>query len=146
MTPNFGVVVIGRNEGERLVRCLGSITPFGIPIVYVDSNATDGSPDRTALLGVEVVQLDLSKPFTAARARNFGFEALAKGHPDLAYVQFVDDCKVAGDWLPAASAFLRVHPEVAVVCGRGREPFPDASVYNAMCRSELDIPIGETLL
>ena len=39
-----GFVVIGRNEGERLVRCLDSLKSAGAAeIVYVDSGSTDGS-------------------------------------------------------------------------------------------------------
>jgi GT2 family glycosyltransferase len=39
----FGVAVIGRNEGERLVRCLQSLSQSRAPLVYVDSSSTDGS-------------------------------------------------------------------------------------------------------
>ena len=74
-----GVVAIGRNEGERLRACLDSI-PAGVAgVVYVDSGSTDGSVEMAAARGVEVVQLDMSVPFTAARARNAGVRRLQHG-------------------------------------------------------------------
>ena len=140
----FGVVVIGRNEGERLLRCLRSLQVLACPVVYVDSASRDGSFDEARRLGAQAVQLDLTRPFTAARARNFGFDALQAASPDLRYVQFVDgDCEVARTWIPAAMAYLDAHPAVAVVCGRRRERFPEASVYNQLCDIEWDTPVGE---
>ncbi len=90
-----GVVAIGRNEGERLRRCLQSLDPHAHPIVYVDSGSTDGSPNLARSMHVKVVDLDLATPFTAALARNAGFEQLLKTSPEIEYVQFVDgDCEV----------------------------------------------------
>jgi hypothetical protein len=40
---DFGVVVIGRDEGERLIRCLNSVKACARNIVYVESGSTDGS-------------------------------------------------------------------------------------------------------
>src|SRR5262245_15725439 len=89
----LGIVTIGRNEGERLRRCLNSLVRHGLPIVYVDSNSNDGSVELARSLGVEVVELDTSRPIGASRARNEGFERLCQIHPDLRFVQFVDgDC------------------------------------------------------
>lgn len=140
----LGVVVIGRNEGERLRRCLLSLTAMQGAIAYVDSGSTDGSVELAAGLGAQVVELDMALPFTAARARNAGFEALLKALPELRYVQFVDgDCEVVAGWLEAAVAALDSAPDVAVVCGRRRERFPDRSVYNQLCDLEWDTPVGE---
>jgi GT2 family glycosyltransferase len=128
---SLGVVAIGRNEGERLVRCLASLTPRERAVVYVDSGSSDGSVERARASGAQVVELDATRPFTAARARNAGFEALAAANPALDRVMFVDgDCEVAAGWLDAASAFLATHPDVGVVFGRRRERHPDASVWN----------------
>ena len=65
-----GAVVIGRNEGERLLRCLDAMLPQVERVVYVDSGSTDDSVAEAQKRGVEVVALDLQLPFTAARARN----------------------------------------------------------------------------
>jgi GT2 family glycosyltransferase len=139
-----GVVAIGRNEGERLRRCLGSLDPPARPTVYVDSGSTDGSPDLARSLGAEVVDLDLSIPFTAARARNAGLERLLAVAPEVEYVQFVDgDCELDAGWLSTATAALDKDPSVAVVCGRRRERFPEATVYNRLCDLEWDTPVGE---
>ena len=54
--------------------CLTSLG--GASVVYVDSGSTDGSVDLARDLGADVVELDLSSPFTAARARNAGLERL----------------------------------------------------------------------
>jgi glycosyltransferase involved in cell wall biosynthesis len=140
----LGVIAIGRNEGERLLLCLRSALASGAALVYVDSGSTDGSPGAAADLGASVVNLDLSVPFTAARARNAGFEALSSAHPDLAYVQFVDgDCEIAPAWLELAKETLKAGKDLAVVCGRRRERYPEASVYNRLCDMEWNTPIGE---
>lgn len=141
----IGVVIIGRNEGDRLKQCLGSLAGFQGVIVYVDSGSTDGSVDYARSQGVETVVLDMGTPFTAARARNAGYARLKELSPELEFVQFVDgDCTIDPAWLEAAAAFLRGRDDVAVVCGRLRERFPERSVYNRLCDMEWDIPAGET--
>ncbi len=141
---DLGVVAIGRNEGDRLRRCLGSLAGEGVAFVYVDSGSTDGSVAMARSMGVEVVELDLSTPFSAARARNEGFGRLRAGSPGLRYVMFVDgDCEVVGGWIGRAKAELEASPGAAVVCGRRREKFPDRSVYNRLADLEWDTPIGE---
>jgi GT2 family glycosyltransferase len=140
----FGVVVIGRNEGERLRICLQSVLRSAARIVYVDSGSTDGSTALAQSLGVEVVALDLSIPFTAARARNAGYRRLLELAPELTLVQFVDgDCEVVSGWAEVAVARLDERPELAVVCGRRRERHPEASIYNQLCDMEWNTPIGE---
>jgi GT2 family glycosyltransferase len=145
MGPDIGVVVIGRNEGPRLIRCLRSVQALTDAIVYVDSGSTDGSVSAAASLGVSVVELDMSIGFTAARARNEGFAALRR-KPEVAFVQFIDgDCELVQDWLPGALGFIAGQPDVAAVCGRRRERHPDASIYNALCDIEWDTPAGEAI-
>lgn len=140
-----GVVAIGRNEGTRLRLCLESLEPATRPTVYVDSGSTDGSVELAQSLGAVVVELDPQAPFTAARSRNAGFEKLCSVAPDVEYVQFVDgDCEVDPGWLPAATVALETDLNVVVVCGRRRERFPEASIYNRLCDLEWDMPVGET--
>ncbi len=139
-----GVVVIGRNEGERLRRCLASLHAQAPWVVYVDSGSTDGSADLAVTMGATVHALDLRQPFTAARARNAGVARLRALAPGLEFIQFVDgDCEVDGHWLDTARTFLEAHAEVAAVCGRRRERHPEHSVYNRLCDTEWDTPIGE---
>ena len=141
-----GVVAIGRNEGERLRRCLQSLDPRAQPIVYVDSGSSDGSPKLARTMHVDVVDLDLAISFTAARARNAGFEQLLKIAPEIEYVQFVDgDCEVDRGWLPAAILALDADAKVAVACGRRRERHLESSIYNLLCDLEWDTPVGEVL-
>jgi GT2 family glycosyltransferase len=95
-------------------------------------------------VGADVIDLDLTIPFTAARARNAGFGHLAFKSPHLAYVQFVDgDCELRPGWVEAALTFLEMHPDVAAVCGRRRERFPEQTVYNWLCDREWDGAAGE---
>lgn len=140
--PKVDSIVIGRNEGVRLAACLTSLNGQTRRIIYVDSGSTDGSPALAASLGAEVVALDMALPFTAARARNAGLAALANDAPD--FVQFVDgDCAVDAGWIAKALAFLSSSPAAVVVCGRRRERFPSASVYNRLCDQEWNTPIGQ---
>ncbi len=141
-----GVVAIGRNEGERLRACLASARRDSAAVVYVDSGSTDGSADLARSLGVHVVDLDLGKPFTAARARNEGFALARAVAPDVDRVQFVDgDCEIVAGWIATAAAALDADPKTAIVCGRRRERFPDASVYNRLCDLEWNTPVGVAL-
>lgn len=140
----IGVVTIGRNEGERLRRCLQSLDPARLPIVYVDSGSSDGSAELARSLGVAVVDLDLSTPFTAARARNAGFERLLQIAPEIEFVQFVDgDCDVVTGWLEKGEAALVENAQIAIVCGRRCERHSESSIYNRLCDIEWDTPIGE---
>ena len=140
----IGIVAIGRNEGERLRRCLASIIGRGTVVVYVDSASSDGSVALARELGAEVVDLDMSLPFSAARARNAGFERLLKIAPGLSYVQFLDgDCEIVATWLDTAKQTLDARSEVAVVCGRRRERFPEQSLYNRVTDIEWNTPVGE---
>ena len=138
-----GVVVIGRNEGERLRACLESVVPRTARVVYVDSGSTDGSIATAERLGVEVVRLEADTPFTAARGREAGLDRLLAIEPRLEFVQFVDgDCEVVDEWLPAALELLKSRPEVAIVCGRRRERYPERSFYNRIADLEWDTPAG----
>lgn len=140
-----GLVAIGRNEGDRLKACLHSAKGIVARIVYVDSGSTDGSIELARSLGVDVVVLDLSTPFTAARARNAGFDHLLSSVPQLDFVQFVDgDCEVVEGWIDRASSELEANPNIAVVCGRRRERFPEQTIYNQLCDIEWNTPVGET--
>lgn len=144
MTLNdVALVAIGRNEGERLRRCLDTVLGRVGVVVYVDSGSTDGSIDMARRKGVEVVELDMRQPFTAARARNAGFSLVLERSPHVRWVQFVDgDCEVDSVWLPRAARFLAENPEVAAVFGRRRERHPERSVYNWLCEFDWNAAPG----
>jgi glycosyltransferase involved in cell wall biosynthesis len=140
---SFGAVAIGRNEGTRLKSCLASLSDAAA-VVYVDSGSTDRSVQLAREQGAEVVDLDMSAPFTAARARNAGFRRLREIAPDLRYVQFIDgDCALDAAWPARAACFLEARAEIGAVCGRRRERWPERSIYNWLCDQEWDGPAGE---
>lgn len=143
----MGAVVIGRNEGERLRRCLQSLQGAVRHVVYVDSGSSDGSVALAAAFGATVHELDMRIPFNAGRARNEGLRRLGGLHPQLRYVLFVDgDCEVMRTWPARAAGFLDAHPDVAVVSGRLRERDPQRSVYNMLAAHEWRAhPIGEAI-
>ncbi len=137
-----GIVIIGRNEGERLRRCLASL-PVDATRVYVDSGSTDGSQDHARSVGVTVVDLDRTVGFTAARARNAGLAVIRQGAVMPEFVQMIDgDCTLDPQWMGKAVAALQAEPGLAVVFGRRRERFPEASLYNKQCDDEWNVPVG----
>lgn len=141
---NVAAIAIGRNEGERLRRCLQSLRGQVRDLVYVDSGSTDGSVALAESLGAHVLVLDGSQPFTAALARNLGFDHVLSLADVPAYVQFVDgDCEVERGWIAAAQRCLDAKPQVGVVFGRRRERYPDTSIYNRLCDLEWSVPPGE---
>lgn len=146
-SPGIGFVAIGRNEGDRLKTALIAIQKLcpGAPVVYVDSGSSDNSVAFARSLAMEVVELDLSIPFTAARARNAGFHALLTQHPELRYVQFMDgDCELQPGWVETAIAALAGDDKTGIVSGRRAEKFPQASIYNTLMDIEWNTPVGET--
>ncbi|MEO8455038.1 MAG: glycosyltransferase [Sphingomicrobium sp.] len=141
---NLGFVVIGRNEGPRLKRCLRSVLVVSNRVVYADSASTDESLGAARQLGVAVVELPGDGRLTAARGRNAGYKELRKVYPECEMVQFLDgDCILQPGWIPEAVEFLQAHPDVGVVCGRRFEAHAEASVYNALCDQEWNTPVGE---
>jgi GT2 family glycosyltransferase len=144
-SDEFAAVVIGRNEGDRLVACFKSVQPTASCVVYVDSGSTDDSKQTAEQLGIQTLSLDPRAPFTAARARNEGFELVRQINPAIQFVQFIDgDCELVDGWLTAAIDFMKHHGDVALVCGRRRERYVSGSIYNKLCDFEWDTPVGQT--
>jgi GT2 family glycosyltransferase len=141
---HVGVVAIGRNEGERLQRCLRSLPANLGAAVYVDSGSTDDSVAFARSRGVQVVELDMSTPFTAARARNAGIERLRGLLPSVKFVQVLDgDCELVDGFMESAAELLDADASLGVVCGRRRELHPETSHYNLLCDMEWNTPVGE---
>jgi glycosyltransferase involved in cell wall biosynthesis len=138
----IGYVVIGRNEGVRLQRCLKSI-PENSPCVYVDSGSTDDSVSIALSERVHIEHIDPKDGFTAAKARNIGWKSLLVLYPTLTHVHFVDgDCEIATGWIRHALEFMGGMPTAVVACGRRRERYPNASIYNLLCDFEWETPVG----
>jgi cellulose synthase/poly-beta-1,6-N-acetylglucosamine synthase-like glycosyltransferase len=129
-SPAISVVVIGRDEGQRLVRCLDSLKQIrgvedGVEIVYVDSASKDGSPERAASYGAEVIVLRADRP-SAALGRNAGWRA-ARGE----YILFLDgDTVLHPDFVREARAEMEKDVTIAAVWGHRREMHPEHSIYN----------------
>lgn len=144
MNSAIAIVLIGRNEGTRLHRAIDSVVGRVDRIVYVDSGSTDDSVAYARTHGVQVVELDMTQPFTAARARNAGVEALRGPEGQLPeFLQFLDgDCILQANWLSNALSAMRADRNLGIVTGWRREIHPEASIYNAMCDHEWHRPAG----
>lgn len=139
----IAVVVIGRNEGDRLRRSLQSVRAAGLPVVYVDSGSTDGSCELAKRTKVPVIQLDPGHPFSAGRARNEGLEAALRRWPQIDFVMFLDgDCTLEPGFPIAAIEAFREQPDWAIVTGHLAERYPERSVYNRLCAIEWQTPAG----
>lgn len=140
-----GIVAIGRNEGERLKVCLAAALRDSRHVVYVDSGSADGSVQWAREQGVEVVELDMSVPFTAARARNAGWRRLVEATPEITFVHVVDgDCELVDGWVAEARQAFEQDERIAVVCGQRRERHPERTRYNRLCSLEWEAPAGLT--
>jgi glycosyltransferase involved in cell wall biosynthesis len=132
MSPRVSVVVIGRNEGERLTRCLDSVASIrgpgiegAVETIYVDSASTDGSPERAAAAGATVVRVESAHP-TAALGRNAGWRTAAGE-----FVLFLDgDTILDPDFPRLALEAIAAEPTIAGVWGHRRELHPEHSIYN----------------
>lgn len=141
-SPPPAIVIIGRNEGDRLKRCFASL-PKEAQRIYVDSGSIDGSQGHAGSLGIVVVDLDTKIGFTAARARNAGLAIVCQSDVVPEFVQMIDgDCELDVNWMGKAIDALSAEPDLAAVFGRRRERFPERSVYNRQCDDEWNVPIG----
>jgi GT2 family glycosyltransferase len=144
MTRQAGIVVIGRNEGQRLARCLDALREVDAVCVYVDSGSTDSSVAEALSRGVDVVRLDPARPFTAARGRNEGFARLQTIAPDLQFVQFLDgDTELSPGWIELACRFLAANEAIGMVVGGRSERHENASWYNILLAIEWSAPLGD---
>lgn len=142
--PGLSVVVIGRNEGQRLENCLRSVQAadtagLSMELIYVDSASSDGSPERAAALGARVLHVDPPRP-AAAIGRNAGWRA-ARGP----YVLFLDgDTLLHRDFLPQALSALNSDPAIAAVWGHRREIATADSLYNRILDLDWIYPPGDS--
>jgi glycosyltransferase involved in cell wall biosynthesis len=140
--PALSIVVIGRNEGKRLVRCLKSIASIAskherVEVIYVDSASSDGSPEAAARLGAQTIALNASHP-TAALGRNAGWkQATAE------YILFLDgDTILHRDFPARAFESMLADDTIAAVWGHRREIHPENSIYNRILDLDWIYPPG----
>jgi len=139
--PLISVVVIGRNEGQRLAACLKSVSQSNavggdLELIYADSDSRDGSPELAAGLGAKVLRIKPLRP-CAAFGRNAGWRAATAP-----FILFLDgDTLLNPDFLPRALAAL-ADPAVAVVWGHRREIHPEQSWYNRVLDLDWIYPPG----
>ena len=129
LNPTLSVVVIGRNEGERLRRCLTSIRDRNpirglVEVIYVDSNSTDGSPALATTFGAQVIELDAARP-SAALARNAGWRAAAAP-----WILFLDGDTILHPAFPRLALRNAGEASVAAVWGHRREIAPTANFFH----------------
>ncbi|MFT4114303.1 glycosyltransferase [Silvibacterium sp.] len=142
MLPALSVVVIGRNEGQRLVRCLHSVSAIrdrvvSLEILYVDSSSTDNSMATASAMGAKVIALEAEHP-TAALGRNAGWREASSDH-----VLFLDGDTVLDPEFPGrAFAALATDDRIAAVWGHRRELHPEASLYNRILDLDWVYPPG----
>lgn len=135
------VVVIGRNEGQRLARCLDSIRSAHfaaerLDLVYVDSASTDESCSIARTRGARVLSVTPPRP-SAAFGRNAGWRA-----SDAEFVLFLDgDTVLDPDFLTHALEAMSDR-KCAVVWGHRREIAPEASIYNRVLDLDWVYPPG----
>lgn len=139
--PGISVVAIGRNEGQRLVRCLESVMASDYPadrveLIYVDSDSTDDSCEAAAKLGARVIRIKPERP-CAAIGRNAGFR-VAKH--DL--VQFLDgDTILNKNWFRRAVQEIS-NPTIACVFGHREEMATDDTIFNFWAHHDWYVPPG----
>jgi glycosyltransferase involved in cell wall biosynthesis len=142
MTPSLSIVIIGRNEGERLTRCLQSVALIrGVEdkaeLIYVDSASTDGSPQTARNFDAQVSVLHGGVQ-TAARARNAGWRRASSP-----YILFLDgDTILNPNFIPSAFEVLVSDPAIAAVWGHRRELYPKRSIYNRVLDLDWIYPAG----
>jgi glycosyltransferase involved in cell wall biosynthesis len=139
----LSVVIIGRNEGERLSRCIHSVQAMpqfkhdDIEIIYVDSDSTDDSPNQAKALGAKVLVVHPERP-AAAIGRNAGWQAAQAPH-----ILFLDgDTILNPDFVAVALQQFTAYPKTAIVWGHRRELYPEKSIYQRILDLDWVYPAG----
>jgi len=141
-TFSFSVIIIGRNESERLLRCIANVRAmngsFPSPeIIYADSASSDGSAGLAREAGVRVIELPPDNP-SAAKGRNAGWKTTTAE-----YILFLDgDTILNPDFVKKAQEALKA-PTVAAVFGDRREIFPKKNFFHRTCDLDWISPYGE---
>jgi cellulose synthase/poly-beta-1,6-N-acetylglucosamine synthase-like glycosyltransferase len=143
-TPTVSVVIIGRNEGPRLLRCLTSVrqADWGAlrhDIWYVDSRSTDDSLAQAQAHGANTLVLTEGH-LCAAKARNLGWQA-AQGE----FILFLDgDTELHPGFVKRALQALD-DASLCAAWGHLRESNPQQSIYTRVLDLDWIYPPGITL-
>ena len=137
-------VVIGRNEGARLTRCIESVIGargegYDIEIIYVDSSSSDDSVSRARKLGAKVLEVRPERP-SAALGRNAGWR-----HAGGEYVLFLDGDTILHPQFIATALNAMADPRVVAAWGHRRELKPGQSVYVRVLDLDWVYAPGDTL-
>lgn len=141
---DVSVVVIGRNEGIRLMRCLASTQAAhwngsAHELIYVDSGSQDDSVEQARAGGATVLVLDDISP-CAAKGRNTGWR-----HAAGRFILFLDgDTELHPDFVTRALRAIE-DPQVCAVWGHRRESAPQQSVLTRVLDLDWVYPVGRTL-
>lgn len=141
---DVSVVVIGRNEGERLTRCLASVQSanWGVlthEVVYVDSNSTDDSLARAGAARARALLLQDPAP-CAAKARNLGWRQAGGS-----MILFLDgDTELHPEFVLRAHAALVGDSGLCAAWGHRREAQPHRSLYMRVLDLDWLYPPGRT--
>jgi glycosyltransferase involved in cell wall biosynthesis len=142
-TPTVSVVIIGRNEGLRLERCIASVkqADWGAvshDIWYVDSRSTDDSLACAKQQGANTLVLPAG-PMCAAKARNLGWQT-ATGE----FILFLDgDTELHPDFVSRALLALQDF-KLCAAWGHRRESNPQQSMYTKVLDLDWIYPAGIT--
>ena len=140
-TTTVSVVIIGRNEGQRLQRCIASVRQahWGTlrhDIWYVDSRSTDDSLALAQAQGAQTRVLP-DGPMCAAKARNLGWST-ASGE----FILFLDgDTELHPDFVNHALAALD-DSRLCAAWGHRRESNPQQSLYTRVLDLDWIYPPG----
>jgi len=143
MHTTISVVIIGRNEGPRLQRCIDSVQQahWGTlrhDIWYVDSRSTDNSLSLAQAQGAYTLVLPVG-PMCAAKARNLGWQAAAGE-----FILFLDgDTELHPDFVNHALNAL-ADSSLCAAWGHRRESNPQQSIYTRVLDLDWIYPPGIT--
>ncbi|HEX4412600.1 MAG TPA: glycosyltransferase [Lacipirellulaceae bacterium] len=114
----MSVIVIGRNEAQRIEKCLRSVFA-SLPkndeceVIYVDSASEDNTVAIASHFPIRILQLRKSWKLSPSAGRYIGYQ-----HAGGKYLLFVDgDSLLFKRWLKKACAFLDHHPACGGVGG-----------------------------
>ena len=123
-TTSLSIVIVTRNERERIRGCIESVLELRetvepvesvdpTEVILVDSNSSDGTVDAATEYPITVLQIPTDDLSTPGAGRQVGFE-----HASGDLVLFVDgDIHVTDGWLEEAIRIVESDPQIAGVDG-----------------------------